>query len=141
MIRDSAVLELLSGHNALLDALLTEVIVRGIERDANVNLRFSARSGSDFSEVVIKFTEVIEFEFEYDEAMVFLDVWDLKFLELKDGTFYIALDPDPATLPSAGVLDVGVSERDHFFVRARHIEAVVVLSSLDGSGPARVNLD
>ena len=126
MIRDNAVIDLLTWNNSLLDTVLIGIeITRESLGRADVELKFQARPDSDFSEIDIKFTGVIEFEFSYERQYTFLDICDLKFLKLADGSFYIALDPDPSTLPAAGVTDVQVSETDHFFVRANHIEAVV----------------
>lgn len=126
MIRDDAVIDLLKWNNSLLDTLLI-----GIEIDreslgrADVELKFEARPDSDFSKIDIKFTGVIEFEFSYERQDAFLNICDLKFLKLADGSFYVALDPDPATLPAAGITNVQASETDNFFVRAHHIEAIV----------------
>jgi hypothetical protein len=126
MICDADVIEMFSGKNALLDALLVAVIVmRNDLGDADVELRFKGRKDSDFTEISIQFTEVAEFEFSYEREDTFLDIWDLKFLILEDGSFYISLDPDPSTLLSAGAAKVEASDTDHFFIRARHIKAAV----------------
>ncbi len=125
MIEDAAVIDLLTGDNTLLDSLLVGATVQGSFDAPSVELSFKARAGSDFSSVTIIFKSILEFEILYDADRGFVDVWDLKFLKLKDGSFYITLDPDPETLPAAGVADVEASATDHFFVRARHIEAVV----------------
>jgi len=125
MIRDTAVIDLLSGNDTLRDSLLTEVVVLESTGRANVELKFDARAGSQFSQVALKFTEVVEFKFHYDNDYTSFDVWDLKFLRLNDGTFYIALDPDPVTLPPACVTEIEATSTDYFFVRAHHIEAVV----------------
>jgi hypothetical protein len=128
MIFDTAAIELLSGENTLRDSLLIEVVVREATGRANVELRFAARAGSVFSQVTLRLTEVVEFDFHYDKDYTSFDVWDLKFLQLKDGTYYIALDPDPATLPPACVTEIDASDADNFFVRAHHVEAVVTKS-------------
>jgi hypothetical protein len=125
MIEDAAVIDLLTGHNTLLDSVLVGVIVQGAFDAPVVELKFNARPGSDFSSIRLIFRSIFEFEIAYEADRGFVDVWDFKFLKLKGGSFYITLDPDPSTLPAAGVMDVEASDTDHFFVRAGHIEAVV----------------
>jgi hypothetical protein len=125
MVRDDAVIHLLAGKNTLRDSVLVGVSISETLGTATVALQFEAREGSDFSEVTLRFKEVVNFAFRYDEESIFLNIWDLKFLKLQDGSFYITLDPDPATLPAAGVVDMDASETDNFFVTARNIEAEV----------------
>jgi len=126
MFSDAAVLNLLTDVNTLLDSLLIGIVVQESRGDAIVELHFKARVSSKFSEVHIRFTDVLEFEFYYESDERFFDVEDLKFLELKDGTFYLSLDPDPSTLLEAGATELDASDTDHFFVHARHIEATTV---------------
>jgi hypothetical protein len=133
MIEDAAVIDLLTGDNTLLDSLLVGVTIQGSFDAPSLELNFKARAGSEFSSITIIFKSILEFEILYDADRGFVDVWDFKFLKLKDGSFYIALDPDPETLPAAGVADVEASDTDHFFVRARHIEAEVTKA---GEGPS-----
>ena len=126
MISDNAVIELLTWNNSLRDTLLVGVhITRNTLGEADVVLNFNARPDSEFSEIEIRFTDVIELEFGYDQSDAFLNVCDLKFIKLKDDTFYLSLDPDPSTLPEAGVTDVQAAETDHFFVRAHSVQAWV----------------
>jgi hypothetical protein len=131
MIRDASVLDLLKGKNSLLDSRLIGVLVgRDASGAVNVELQFRARPDSDFFEVRMKFTEVIEYEIAYEEAEEYIDIWDLKFLKLDDGSFYITLDPDPSTLPTAGATVLQQSDTDNLFVRGRHIEAFVTQAEL-----------
>lgn len=126
MFHDAGVLEILSGADTLLDSQLRSIVVeQSISGGAIVELGFNAREGSRFSFVKIKFTDVFSFEFSYEDGQSFLDVWELKFIRLSDESFYITLDPDPSTLASAGVSILQDSETDRFYVRARHIEAIV----------------
>jgi hypothetical protein len=135
MINDVSVINLLTGNNTLLDSKLIGVSVNhGEATNANVAFRFRARPGSDFSEIRIDFVDVIEYELAYEESERYLDIWDLKFLQLEDNSFYITLDPDPSTLGAAGIVNLRPSDTDHFFVRARHIEAFVTRVDL-GEGP------
>jgi hypothetical protein len=127
LIQDASVLDLLRGHNALLDSRLMGVLVgRDAAGAVNVELQFRGRPDSDFSEIRIHFTQVIEYELWYDEDECHLDIWDLKFLKLEDGTYYITLDPDPSTLPAAGATVQEQSDTDNFFIRAHHVEAFVM---------------
>ena len=129
MYKGPAVIDLLTGSNALLDArLLATSVTQTDSTKPTVELHFRVRHGSDFSEVRIIFTDVMAYEISYEEVENYLDVWDLKFLQLGDGSFYITLDPDPSTLPAAGVTNVRASDTDRFYVRARHIEAFVTKS-------------
>jgi hypothetical protein len=130
MIRDASVLDLLKGKNSLLDSRLIGVLVGRDASGVNVELQFRARPDSDFSEIRMNFTGVIEYEIAYEEAEEYIDIWDLKFLKLVDGSFYITLDPDPSTLPAAGATVVQQSDTDNLFVRGRHIEAFVTQAEL-----------
>jgi hypothetical protein len=115
--------DLLKDNNTLLDSRLIGLVGRETSGAVNVELQFRARPDSDFTEIRIKFTAVIEYEISYEESEEYIDIWDLKFLKLDDGSFYITLDPDPSTLPAAGATVLEQSDTDNFFVRARHIEA------------------
>lgn len=123
-IRDDEVVSLLEGVNTLRDSSLIAISIVGVFGRPDISMEFDAREGSDFSKVKLKFTEVVSFEFSCGEGEAFLDVWDLKFIKLRDGSFYITLDPDPSTLGAAGVTDLDASDTDGFFVRAKHVEAV-----------------
>lgn len=119
-------LDLLTGRNALLDSkLIAFSVEQGANRNASIELNFEGRAGSDFSEIAIRFIEVIESEISYECTDGYIDIWDYKFIKLADDSFYISLDPDPYTLPSAGVAVVQPSDTDHFFVHARRIEATL----------------
>jgi hypothetical protein len=126
MVRDAAVLELLTGNNTLLDTVLTGISVTqdSLWRE-HVELQFKARPDSDFSEINLRFIDVVDFEFFLEKADAFLDVCELKFLKLNDDSFYLTVDPDPSTLLNAGAKELDASDTDHYFVRARHIEVVV----------------
>ena len=125
MIRDAAVIELLSGDNTLLDAVLVEVNARCVESGSAIDLRFNGRRGSQFSDIILTFTEIIKFSVLYEMGDIPLDVWDLKFIRLKDGSYYITLDPDPSTLGAAGVKELDASDTDGFVVHASHVEVAV----------------
>lgn len=128
MICDDDVIELLKGTNSLLDAYLLKVHIRD---DANgtgsITLKFRPRFGSDFSEISLRFDEVMELEFRSNDGTTRGNVEDLKFLKSADRSYRISLDPDPSTLPAAGVGAVQACDSDNFVVRARHVEAAVTL--------------
>jgi hypothetical protein len=124
MMRDDAVIELLKKNNSLLDSELTAIaITRNEFGNVQVQLDFELPLKSEFSTVSLKFLDVIEFDFGWDNKFVFVNVGELKFLKLKDYSYYLALDPDPSTTPAAGVTDEHDSDTDNFFVRAQHVEA------------------
>jgi hypothetical protein len=132
MLNDTSVLDLLKKHNSLLDSRLIGIQVgREPSGAVNVELHFRARPDSDFTEIRIKFTSVIEYEVSYEESQEYVDIWDLKFLKLDDGSFYITLDPDPSTLPAAGATVLEQSDTDNLFVRARHMEAFLTHSGAE----------
>lgn len=135
MTRGQNVLDILTGRNTLLDSKLIAIsVAQDVNGNASVELNFRGRAGSDFSEVEVQFSEIIECEITYECTDGFIDIWDYKFIKLADDSFYISLDPDPSTLGAAGVLVIQPSETDHFFVHARHI--VATLTPID-CGPTR----
>ncbi|WBY06805.1 hypothetical protein PIB19_14960 [Sphingomonas sp. 7/4-4] len=125
MIANEEVISLLQGKDTLRDASLVRVEIASSLGVPAILLEFEARAGSTFSRVMIHFDGIIEFSMDFCEGNAFLDIWDLKLLKLDDGSFYLSLDPDAATLPAAGQIVVEPSDTDGFFVRARRIEARV----------------
>ncbi len=124
------VLDLLTDRNTLLDSKLVAFSVeQDANRNASIELYFEGRVGSDYSEIAIRFIEIIESEISHECRDGYIDIWDYKFIKLADDSFYISLDPDPCTLPSAGVAVVQPSDTDHFFVHARRIEATFTPTS------------
>ncbi|WP_269514510.1 hypothetical protein [Brevundimonas subvibrioides] len=119
------VIELLSTINTLRDSTLTEVLVTSENGLPIVQFSFQARTGSDFNKIKLLFLKVESFSIDYNSDDVFLNVSDLKFLHLKNGRYYISLDPDPGTLISAGVNDLEQSSTDRFFVLSGQIFAVL----------------
>ncbi|GBC62889.1 hypothetical protein DENIS_3873 [Desulfonema ishimotonii] len=87
------VLSILSGENSILDAVLKRIII--LQEDVlKVELLLQMRPNSEFDRVLLKFINVSEYCFYYNDETIFYNIERYKFFYDHPNGFYICLDPE-----------------------------------------------
>lgn len=77
---------------SLLNSNLSEINVFNNQQEIlNINLRFTLQNKDV---VVLKFIDIIEYEFYYNNKCFFYNVEDYKFFINKENNIYLSLDPN-----------------------------------------------
>ena len=101
----------LSGHNSLLDTKVKRISIFEEEDLLIGELEFAMRPLSKYRNVVLKFTDVKEYSFYYNDNHVFYNVERFKFFRMENGSYYLSLDPyEEEQVPSDQDQDIVVAK-------------------------------
>ncbi len=97
-------------QNSLLDAEVKRISIFEEGSLLSIELEFAMRPSSVYRRIVLKFTEVKEYSFYYQQNYIFYNVERYKFFRMENGLYYLSLDPyDEAALPSEEDQDIVVA--------------------------------
>ena len=112
---DEELVDVLVGHNSILDAVMTHLSIYEEHDQLTVCMEFAMRPKSDFEKIRLKMLGVSEYGFYYKDDTVFYNVERFKFFVTREGGFYLSLDPiDDSD---------NVSDEDQDFVFGKHVVA------------------
>jgi hypothetical protein len=117
---DAELVDVLVGHNSILDAVMTYLSIYEEHDQLTVCMEFEMRPKSDFEKIRLKMLGVSEYSFYYKDDNVFYNVERIKFFVTREGKFYLSLDPvDDSD---------DVSDEDQDFVFGEHVVAFDVMA-------------
>lgn len=109
--KDEQLVKHLSGRNSLIDAKVKRISI--FEEDVILmgEVQFEMRPSSEYRNLVLKFTDVREYAFYYNQNYSFADVERYKFFRMDNGSYYLSLDPYEETgVPSDRDQDLVVAK-------------------------------
>ncbi len=109
------IVEILRGKNSLISTNVKDIHITNKDKLV-IGIVFSNFSKkSDFKTIEIRFSEIIEYNFYYNNDYIFYNVESFKLLKISS-FFYLSLDPDDEV--------EGISSNDMDFIKCNKIEII-----------------